>query len=101
MLWRGRIKLDYFITDPKNKWAKALFSFQFDTTERVVNVRDMFIRLYDGKLYVFSLTTGLFARPFGYEVSLSSAFRETPARGRMSQILMPSERDLCYGYGII
>ncbi len=94
MLRRARIKLDYFITDTKNKWARALFSFQFDATERGVNVRDMFIRLYDGKSHVFSLTTGLFARPFGYEVNLSSAFRETPERGRMSQILMPTERDL-------
>jgi hypothetical protein len=36
----------------------------------------------------------LFARPFGYEVNLSSAYRETPERGRMSQILMPTERDI-------
>ncbi|MEI2740459.1 MAG: hypothetical protein V9F01_16930 [Chitinophagaceae bacterium] len=43
---------------------------------------------------IFSLTAGLFARPFGYEVNLSSSFRETPERGRMSQILMPSERDI-------
>ena len=41
-----------------------------------------------------SMTAGLFARPFGYEVNLSSTFRETPERGRMSQILMPSERDI-------
>src|SRR4029078_2206021 len=41
-----------------------------------------------------SLTMGLFARPFGYEVNLSSSYRETPERGRMSQTLMPSERDL-------
>ena len=45
-------------------------------------------------LDIFSRTAGLFARPFGYEVNLSSAFRETPERGRMSQILMPSERDI-------
>jgi len=94
MLRRARIKLDYFITDAKNKWARALFSFQVDATERGVNVRDMFVRLYDSKVHLFSLTTGLFARPFGYEVNLSSAFRETPERGRMSQILMPTERDL-------
>ena len=94
MLRRARIKLDYFITDTKNKWARALFSFQVDATERGVNVRDMFVRLYDGKSHVFSLTTGLFARPFGFEVNLSSAYRETPERGRMSQILMPTERDL-------
>ena len=94
MLRRARIKLDYFITDAKNKWARALFSFQVDATERGVNVRDMFVRLYDSKYHLFSMTAGLFARPFGYEVNLSSAFRETPERGRMSQTLMPTERDL-------
>lgn len=43
---------------------------------------------------MFSLTTGLFARPFGYEVNLGSGDRESPERGRMSQILMKTERDL-------
>ena len=94
MLRRARLKLDYLITDTINKWAKALFSFQVDATERGVNVRDMFVKLYDGKWHAFSLTAGLFARPFGFEVNLSSAYRETPERGRMSQILMPTERDL-------
>ncbi len=36
----------------------------------------------------------MFARPFGYEVNYSSSDRESPERGRMSQILMKSERDL-------
>jgi hypothetical protein len=54
----------------------------------------MFIKLYEPRLQNFSLTAGLFSRPFGYEVNLSSSYRETPERGRMSQILMPSERDL-------
>ncbi|MEO8404504.1 MAG: porin, partial [Chitinophagaceae bacterium] len=54
----------------------------------------MFIRLYETKRNLFSLTTGVFARPFGFEVNLSSSYRETPERGRMSQELVPSERDL-------
>ena len=36
----------------------------------------------------------MFARPFGFEINLSSSNRETPERGRMSQILMKTERDL-------
>lgn len=36
----------------------------------------------------------MFARPFSYEVNYSSSDRESPERGRMSQILMKSERDL-------
>ena len=43
---------------------------------------------------MFYVTTGMFARPFGYEVNLSSADREAPERGRMSQILMKTERDI-------
>ncbi|MEI9810060.1 MAG: porin [Bacteroidota bacterium] len=93
MLRRARVKIDYFLTT-KDKFPKALFTFQFDATERGVNVRDMFLRLYETKHHNFALTTGLFARPFGYEVNLSSGFRESPERGRMSQILLPVERDL-------
>src|ERR1051326_2040220 len=93
MLRRARFKLDYLLKTDDN-YPKALFTFQIDATERGVNVRDMFMRLYETKGHHFSFTAGLFARPFGYEVNLSSAFRETPERGRMSQILMPTERDL-------
>lgn len=93
MLRRARVKMDY-IMPSKKRIPQALFSFQVDATERGVVVRDMFFKLFETKSNIFSLTTGIFARPFGYEVNLSSAFRETPERGRMSQILMPSERDL-------
>lgn len=93
MLRRARVKLDYLIIT-EDRYPQALFTFQVDATERGVNVRDMFVRLYETKGHNFSFTAGLFARPFGFEVNLSSAFRETPERGRMSQILMPSERDL-------
>jgi hypothetical protein len=85
--------MDYLaLTD--DKLPKALFTFQIDATERSVRVRDMFIRIFETKKNNFSLTTGVFARPFGFEVNLSSSYRETPERGRMSQILLPSERDL-------
>lgn len=93
MLRRARVKLDYVLPS-KTKYPQALFSFQIDATERGVIVRDMFLKLFETNKNIFSLTAGLFARPFGYEVNLSSAFRETPERGRMSQILMPSERDI-------
>ncbi|HUR65155.1 MAG TPA: hypothetical protein VMZ03_02290 [Chitinophagaceae bacterium] len=93
MLRRARVRLDYLLPS-KNKYPKALFSFQIDATERGVVVRDMFLKLFETNKNVFSLTAGLFARPFGYEVNLSSSFREAPERGRMSQILMPSERDV-------
>lgn len=93
MLRRARVKIDYVLPS-KTRYPKALFSFQIDATERGVIVRDMFLKLFETNKNIFSLTAGLFARPFGYEVNLSSSFRETPERGRMSQILMPSERDI-------
>ena len=43
---------------------------------------------------LFSFVAGMFARPFSYELNLSSSDRESPERGRMSQILMKTERDL-------
>ncbi|MDP9229635.1 MAG: porin, partial [Bacteroidota bacterium] len=93
MLRRARVKIDYLLMS-KEKFPKALFTFQIDATERGVIVRDMFIRLYETKKNNFSMTAGFFARPFGYEVNLGSSYRESPERGRMSQILMPGERDL-------
>ena len=93
MLRRARVKIDYLLTE-NDRLPQALFSFQIDATERGVMVRDMFLKLFETKRDQFNFTMGLFARPFGYEVNLSSAFRETPERGRMSQILLPSERDL-------
>lgn len=93
MLRRARIKVDYLLTTKQHS-PKALFTFQIDATERGVIVRDMFIRLFETSKNNFSLATGFFARPFGFEVNLGSSYRETPERGRMSQILMPGERDL-------
>jgi hypothetical protein len=94
MLRRARVKMDYLLPAKDNVTPKALFTFQFEATERDVNIRDMFVRVFEPKHQNFSFTMGLFARPFGYEVNLSSSYRETPERGRASQTLMPSERDL-------
>jgi hypothetical protein len=93
MLRRARLKVDYLLTSKQN-FPKALFTFQIDATERGVIVRDMFIRIYETKNNFLSLTAGFFARPFGFEVNLGSSYRESPERGRMSQTLMPGERDL-------
>ena len=93
MLRRGRIRFDYLYF-PKNDGPSVHFVFQFDGTERGVYIRDFWGRLFENKWKLFSMTTGMFARPFGFELNLSSADRESPERGRMSQILMRTERDL-------
>jgi hypothetical protein len=93
MLRRGRVRFDY-ARFTKDNYPFLQFAFQFDGTERGVNIRDFWGRVWDTKWHLFALTTGMFARPFGYEVNLSSGDREAPERGRMSQILVRSERDL-------
>lgn len=93
MLRRSRIKLDYGVF-AADKMPRLQLAFQFDATERGVAARDMWGRFFENKYNCFSLVTGMFARPFGYEINLSSGDRESPERGRMSQILMKTERDL-------
>ncbi|MER0440454.1 porin [Emticicia sp. W12TSBA100-4] len=93
MLRRGRIRFDYARFD-KNNMPQLNFVFQFDGTERGVVIRDFWGRIYENKWNMFSLTTGMFARPFGFELNYSSSDREAPERGRMSQLLMRTERDL-------
>ncbi len=93
MLRRGRVRFDYAHYNKRNL-PTVQFVFQFDGTERGVNIRDFWGRVFDGRWDVAALTMGMFARPFGYEVNLSSGDREAPERGRMSQILMKSERDM-------
>jgi len=93
MLRRGRIRLDYAHLNANNKLS-VYFVFQFDGSERGVFIRDFWGRIFENKWQLFSFTTGMFARPFGYEVNLASFERESPERGRMSQLLMKTERDL-------
>jgi hypothetical protein len=93
MIRRGRIKFEYARFNETNQ-PSVHFVFQFDGTERGVFIRDFWGRYYENKYQLFSITAGMFARPFGYELNLGSPDRESPERGRMSQILMKTERDL-------
>lgn len=92
-LRRGRLRTDFthFTDDGK---PSTYFLFQFDGTEQGVNIRDFWGRYYENKWELFHFSAGMMARPFGHEVLLSSMYREAPERGRMSQILMRTERDL-------
>lgn len=92
-LRRGRLRADY-ISYHKDGTPSTFFVFQFDGTEQGVNIRDFWGRYYENKWHLFAVSAGMMARPFGFEVQLSSSARETPERGRMSQILMKTERDL-------
>lgn len=93
MLRRGRFRLDYSSYN-EQQMPRVQFAFQFDGTEKGVFIRDFYGRVFENKWNLLSVTAGMFARPFSYEVNLSSGDRETPERGRMSQILMKTERDI-------
>ena len=93
MLRRGRLRFDYARFNIDNQ-PQLQFVFQFDGTERGVFIRDFWGRIYENKFQNFAFTIGMFARPFGYELNLSSSDRESPERGRMTQTLMKTERDL-------
>jgi hypothetical protein len=93
MLRRSRVRIDYVHFGKETKPGVQIV-FQFDVNERGFTIRDVWGRVFENKYQMFAFTTGMFARPIGYEVNLSSSDRETPERGRMSQTLMKSERDL-------
>ncbi|MBL7699149.1 MAG: porin [Chitinophagaceae bacterium] len=93
MIRRGRIRFDYAHFNEAGL-PQAQVVFQFEGSEKGVAIRDFWGRYYENKLQLFSFTGGMFARPFGYEVNLGSGDRESPERGRMSQVLMRVERDL-------
>jgi len=87
MIRRGRLSLAY-----EANIAKA--AFQFDMTEKGFALKDAYIAVCEPFLKAFTLTTGLFYKPFGYELSYSSSLRESPERARIIQTIFPMERDL-------
>ncbi|WP_199750475.1 porin [Gynurincola endophyticus] len=93
MFRRARFRFDFLRMNDLDQPVVQVV-MQIDGTERGVNIRDFWGRYFENKLQLFSFTMGMFARPFGHEVNYSSQFREVPERGRMSQILMRTERDL-------
>ncbi len=87
MVRRGRLKAAY-------TGEHAEYVLQIDVTEKGVSTKDAYIKIFDPWKGNMSLTTGLFIKPFGHELYYSSSKRESPERGRMSQIIFPGERDL-------
>lgn len=84
---RGRLKVAY-------NTALSQFVLQFDATESGMSVKDIYFKTTDPYVGVFSLTAGIFNRPFGYEIEYSSSQRESPERSLVFQTLFPGERDL-------
>ena len=94
MVRRGRIKFQYDAVPNEKGISTSQYVLQFDVTEKGVAIKDAYGKLTDKWIGWVSLTAGMQNRPFGYEISYSSSQRESPERGRMSQIIFPGERDL-------
>lgn len=88
-LRRGRLKATYTSAD-----ALSQAVIQFDVTEKGMTIKDAYFKFTDPWTHWFSFQAGVQNRPFGFEIPYSSSSRETPERGRMSQIIFPNERDL-------
>lgn len=84
---RGRLKVAY-------NTALSQYVLQFDATESGMSVKDIYFKTTDPYVGAFSLTAGIFNRPFGYEIEYSSSQRESPERSMVFQTLFPGERDL-------
>jgi len=87
LLRRGRLKVNY-----DNDLTQ--YVIQFDITQGGLATKDVYVSVKEPWLKAFSLTSGVFDRPFGFEISYSSSSRETPERTRLFQTLFPGERDL-------
>jgi hypothetical protein len=94
MLRRGRLKVQYDSPLNKKGWSTSQYVLQMDLTEKGASLKDAWVKITDPWSGWVSLTTGVQNRNFGYEVVYSSSSRESPERGRMSQLLFPNERDL-------
>ncbi len=94
MIRRGRVKFQY--TSPTNAKgiATSQYVLQLDATERGIAVKDVYVRITEPWTGYFSLTAGMFNNPFGHEITYSSSQRESPERGRMSQLHFPNEREV-------
>lgn len=88
MIRRGRVKFTYEAS------PLAKYVLELNATETGANLIEIYGKVTEPWMKSFSLTMGVMNRPFGWEIGYTSGLRETPERGRMSQIIMPNERDL-------
>ncbi len=86
-LRRGRLKAMY-------DNGLSQYVIQIDVTPAGVGIKDAYVTIKEPWLKWVSLTSGVFDRPFGFEISYSSSSREAPERSRLFQTMFPGERDL-------
>jgi phosphate-selective porin len=89
---RFRVRRAEFKTMYDN--GKTQIVANIDITQSGVGIKDAYGRFTEQKLQAFSLTAGIFNRPFGWECPTSGSIIESPDRSRIVQTLFPGERDL-------
>ncbi len=87
MVRRGYFKMAY-------NGGLSTYVLQINVNEKGFTLRDAYFSLKDPWLNAFSLTGGIFMRPFGCELNYSTSQRESPELSRINQVLFPGERDL-------
>jgi hypothetical protein len=93
-LRRARVKFQYDSPFNDKGISTSQFVLQFDVSQNGLAIKDVYAKFTDPWSGWFSITAGMQNRPFGFEIQYSSSLRESPERGRMSQIIFPNERDL-------
>jgi opacity protein-like surface antigen len=84
---RGRVKVEY-------NEGIGTGAVQIEANDKGVSFRDLYIGIKDPWTKRNRLMTGIFNRPFGYEIAYSTAFLESPERATIIQYFFPDERDL-------
>jgi phosphate-selective porin len=74
--------------------GKTQIVANIDITQNGVSIKDCYGKFTEQWLQTFSVTAGIFNRPFGWEVPTSSSAIGSPERSRVNQMLFPGERDL-------
>ncbi len=84
---RGYLKMAY-------TGKLSTYVLQVNVNDKGFTLRDAYFSVKEPWLKAFSLTGGVFFRPFGQELSFSTSQRESPELARVTQVLFPNERDL-------
>jgi hypothetical protein len=84
---RGRLKAEY-----TGNLTQYVMQLQFNESD--VSLRDVYASITDPWTKSITWTSGIFIRPFGFDLDYSDLNREGPERSRMVQVLFPGERDL-------
>jgi hypothetical protein len=93
LLRRSRIKMSYDNNDEFGNTITQLVMQMDLFSSGTAVIRDFYGKFTDPWTRWFGIKAGAMDKPFGYELTYSSGTRETPERGRMSQLLFPGEKD--------